>query len=220
MLLPFSVALAHVGLEEPAARYPTDGLSANKSCPCGVGANDSLCSVAELRSDPNRSRHVTAFVAGATITVRAHEVIGHSGRWRIAFDPHGADLDDFNDHVLLDVADPPGGEGNTGRGDLWEWEVTLPDAPCDDCTLQLVQVMDGDTTHPVADPTGRSTYYQCADLVLTEGPAGPPDDSMDSGSGDAATACGCRSSTAAPGGCAVAGLVAVLRRRRPGPRRA
>ncbi|MEZ4235563.1 MAG: SCE4755 family polysaccharide monooxygenase-like protein [Myxococcota bacterium] len=159
-------ALAHVGLADPPPRYPTDGYGSNKACPCGVGPNDQYCSDAANRSDPNRSTTVTTYQAGETITVSAHEVIGHSGRWRIAFDPDGADLDDFNDNILLDIEDPPGNAGNTGSGDLWEFTVTLPDVPCTNCTLQLLQVMNGNTVDPVPDPTGQSTYYQCADIAL------------------------------------------------------
>lgn len=170
VLLSLSLSLtarAHEALEEPMARYPTDGLSDNKACPCGVGPNDELCSVSTELSDPNRAEdRVTEYAAGQTITVRLHEVIGHAGRWRVAFDPDGADLADFNANVLLDVPDPPGSEGNVGQGDLWEWQVTLPDVTCDSCTLQVIQVMHGDTANPVPDPTGLSTYYQCADLRL------------------------------------------------------
>lgn len=167
LVLLSTAALAHEYLEEPIARYESDGFSANKSCPCGVGTNDQLCSDSSALSDPNRSYdRVTTYNAGDTITVKVHEVIGHAGRWRIAFDPDGADLGDFNANILLDVEDPAGSDGNVGLGDLWQWDVTLPDTPCDNCTLQVLQVMNGDTVDPVPDPTGQSTYFQCADLIL------------------------------------------------------
>lgn len=165
-------ALAHVGLEDPPPRYPTDGYSENKACPCGVGPNDQYCSDPNNRSDPNRSTDVTSYAAGETITIQAHEVIGHSGRWRVAFDSDGADLTDFNANILLDIPDPSGNDGNVGQGDLWEFVVTLPNTPCTNCTLQLIQVMNGNTVDPVPDPVGESSYYQCADLELT----GPPPD--------------------------------------------
>jgi uncharacterized protein (TIGR03382 family) len=172
MIALLSVAYAHEALEEPIPRYDSDGYYANKSCPCGSGLNDQACSVTSENSDPNRSvDHINTYDAGETITVRLHEVIGHSGRWRIAFDPDGADLADFNANILLDEPDPAGNDGNTGNGDEWEWQVTLPDTPCDNCTLQVIQDMNGDTTTPVADPTGDPSYFQCADLVLL----GPPD---------------------------------------------
>lgn len=167
MFITFAAAaLAHVGLEDPPPRYPSDGYYNNKACPCGVGPNDSLCSDTSNQSDPNRSTTVTIYDAGETITISAHEVIGHSGRWRVAFDPDGADLADFNANILLDVEDPPGSDGNVGQGDLWEFVVTLPNVGCSNCTLQLLQIMNGNTVDPVPDPTGQSTYYQCADIEL------------------------------------------------------
>lgn len=160
-LLVASLASAHIELLEPASRYPSTG---NKSCPCGEGDSNRRCEVpAEESSDPNRSTDpakVTTFEAGSTITVRFDEYIGHSGRFRVAFDAEGADLADFNDRVLVDVADPADGQG------MREIEVTLPDMSCENCTLQLIQAMHGDTENPVADPAPLSTYYACADIVL------------------------------------------------------
>jgi MYXO-CTERM domain-containing protein len=225
-------AQAHEALVEPVSRYDSDGFSANKACPCGLGPNNQLCSEATT-SDPNRSTRINEYDAGETITVSLHEVVGHSGRWRIAFDPDGADM--------LDEADPAGSVGNTGKGDLWEWQITLPSEPCDNCTLQVLQIMNGNTVDPVADPTGQSTYYQCADLLLvgtgtdtggtgdtaatpaetadtatgtgtgttpttpttpTGGDSGTPDDT---GDGDEAKGCGC-SGVQAPAGLAWAPL--------------
>jgi hypothetical protein len=70
-----------------------------------------------------------------------------------------------------------------GQGSLWEYQVQLPNMTCDNCTLELIQVMDGDMTDPVPDPSTRGgTYFQCADIVLADGaPAGglPPADPTD-----------------------------------------
>jgi len=159
-----SLAFAHIGIESPPPRYPSDGFSDNKNCPCGVGTGGTLCSGDS--SDPDRGTDITVYAPGETITIAWHEVIGHSGRYRVAFDDDGADLDDFNANILLDIEDPVGSAGNTGLGDLWEVQVTLPSTPCDNCTLQLIQVMNGNTVDPVPDPTGMSTYYQCADIAL------------------------------------------------------
>src|SRR5690606_34862668 len=52
----------------------------------------------------------------------------------------------------------------------WEIEVTLPQTPCTNCTLQLIQVMEGSTLGGTVDGTklaSMSTYYACVDLVLT-----------------------------------------------------
>ncbi|MEZ4322355.1 MAG: SCE4755 family polysaccharide monooxygenase-like protein [Myxococcota bacterium] len=234
MLLTIVAALAHTALEYPQPRYPSDGNSANKACPCGVGESNRLCNVPSDRSDPDRDdSRATTFQAGQTITLEFYETIGHAGRYRIAFDPDGADMDDFNANILLDVADPPGNAGNTGEGSRWAFEVTLPSTPCTNCTLQLVQMMDGNTADPVADPIGRSSYYQCADLVLTAGPVdtddpAPPIDTDDTDADtdpdtdtdappvEADAGCGCASVTplsSGVSGLVLAGLVCLRRKR-------
>jgi hypothetical protein len=174
-----SSAFAHIELQSPLNRYSDIKSGDNKSCPCGSGTTNRSCRKPEELSDPDRSSdRATTFAPGDQITVRFDEYVGHSGRYRIAFDPDGADLDDFNQNILLDETDPAGKVGNMGAGSIWEFQVTLPDVTCDNCTLQLIQVMDGNTTDPVPDPVLRGgTYFQCADIVLEDGaPAGgiPP----------------------------------------------
>ena len=231
LLWMFTTAFAHIALEAPPPRYPSDGSANNKACPCGVGDSNRLCDDPADRSDPDRDEdRASTFEVGETIILRFRETIGHAGRYRVAFDLDGADLDDFNDAILLDVEDPSGSRGNVGRGDLWELEVTLPDTPCVNCTLQLLQMMDGNTTDPVADPTGRSSYYQCADLVLTARPDSgtPPDTARPTASTDAPlpgpdeaiAGCGCTSlPTGESGGLALTGLLLLVRRRRRGAAR-
>jgi hypothetical protein len=173
-------ASAHIELQSPLNRYSDIKAGDNKSCPCGSGTTNRGCTKPEELSDPDRSAdRATTFAPGDTIKVRFDEYVGHSGRFRIAFDPDGADLDHFNQNILLDEPDPVGNEGNLGQGSLWEFQVTLPDMTCDHCTLQLIQEMDGNTTDPVLDPRLRlraGTYFQCADIVLAEGtrPGGIP----------------------------------------------
>jgi hypothetical protein len=172
-------AFAHIELQAPMNRYSDIKSGDNKSCPCGSGTTNRSCAKPDERSDPNRSEdRATTFAPGETITVQFDEYVAHAGRFRIAFDPDGADLTEFNQNILLDVPDPTGNSGNMGQGSLWQFQVTLPDMTCDNCTLQLIQVMDGNTTDPVPDPVLRGgTYFQCADIVLAAGtPAGgvPP----------------------------------------------
>lgn len=182
--LPLAVTLAaspagaHIRLLKPEARYEITGFETGiKSCPCGMGPNTETCNVAQDGSDPNRaSNRVTVLQAGSTITVRFEELVDHAGRFRIAFDPDGADVEDFNANVLLDVPDPADVTSNTDEEDIWEVQVELPEMTCDNCTLQLVQVMNNDTANPVADPSNQSTYYACADIELVG--------SGDGGSGD------------------------------------
>lgn len=170
-----SVAYAHIDLVSPTPRYPEEVAGANKACPCGVGESNRLCNVDGDRSDPDRaaSNRVTTFTANETIIFRFEEYVGHSGRFRVAIDFDGADLEDFNQNVLVDIPDPPGGMGNIGQGAFWEIEVPLPNVNCESCTLQLIQMMDGNTDDPVLDPVNRSTYYTCADIRI-EGADGTP----------------------------------------------
>lgn len=169
-----SAASAHIHLLEPVPRYPDEVSGENKNCPCGVGTAGRTCGKPEERSDPNRSTdRATALLGGSTITIRLDEYVGHDGRYRIAFDPEGADVTDFNQHILTDIPDPRGRAGNIGDGSIWEISARLPNIDCANCTLQIVQVMNGDTENPVADTVGQSTYYQCADVVLTKDPSLP-----------------------------------------------
>jgi MYXO-CTERM domain-containing protein len=167
-------AAAHIHLLEPLPRYPDAVAGENKNCPCGVGTAGRTCSDPAERSDDNRSAdRATALLGGSMLIVRLSEYVGHEGRFRVAFDPDGADVADFNQHILTDIADPDGKAGNTGNGTLWEINARLPNIDCANCTLQVVQVMNGNAQAPVADTVGQSTYYQCADLQLTRDPSQP-----------------------------------------------
>jgi hypothetical protein len=161
-------ASAHIWLDEPISRYPSEVAGENKSCPCGVGESNRSCNDPNDRSDPDRSTdRITTLEPGQMLTIVVNEYVGHSGRYRVAFDPDGADLEDFNQHILLDVPDGPGNKGNLGDGSsIWQFEVPVPETPCDNCTLQVIQMMDGNMVDPVPDPVGRSSYYQCADIVI------------------------------------------------------
>ena len=176
----FSVsAAAHIWLDEPISRYPEEVAGENKACPCGVGESNRTCNNPNDRSDPDRSTdRVTTLQPGQQLKIVIDEYVGHSGRYRVAFDEDGADLEDFNQHILLDEPDGPGRQGNVSDGSsIWEFNVTVPDTPCDNCTLQVIQMMDGNMDAPVPDPVGRSSYYQCADIVIEA----PPDADDDSG---------------------------------------
>lgn len=158
-------ARAHLGLDSPTSRYGPDVL---KTGPCGVAGGE-------------RTDNVTYFEPGETIEVRWDEYVDHPGHYRIAFDDDGDD--DFvdpatmmelhsNDTVLLD------GITDKGQGDRDYVEaVTLPNLTCDNCTLQVIQVM---YDKPPYETPGNDIYYQCADLVLHNGGT-PPDAGTDAG---------------------------------------
>lgn len=184
-----AAAGAHLELLEPPARYDKNTI---KNAPCGAG-------------DGERSEDVTTYQAGETITVEWDEYVDHPGHFRIAFDEDGAD--DFespacesdcsttepkvelynNETVLLDdIADDNGG--------TYTADVELPDVTCDQCTLQVIQVM---YDKPPYEIPGDDIYFACADLELVDSGGGDtgtnPDSGTsepDSGSNDTADASG------------------------------
>ncbi|MGB8332447.1 MAG: SCE4755 family polysaccharide monooxygenase-like protein [Polyangiales bacterium] len=151
-------ARAHLGLDSPPSRYGPDVL---KTGPCGAAGGE-------------RTELVTYYEPGATIEVHWDEYVDHPGHYRISFDDDGDD--DFvdpasmtelysNDTVLLDAI------ADKGAGDRdYVATVTLPDVTCDNCTLQVIQVM---YDKPPYTTPGNDIYYQCADLVLRAGGTAP-----------------------------------------------
>ncbi len=155
-------ARAHLDMTSPVSRYGPDIL---KRGPCGALGG-------------KRSANINYFEPGQMIEVEWDEYIDHPSHYRIAFDDEGDD--DFvdpatmmefysNDTVLLDEI------GDEGPSDpLYRVSVTLPDIECDNCTLQVIQVMYDKPPYEVGD---NDIYYQCADLVLRKG--GAPDAGAD-----------------------------------------
>lgn len=76
--------------------------------------------------------------------------------------------------VLWDNLDPHLGI-DVSLGQIREWTVQLPDVECDNCTIQVMQVMED----PAGDEHGpfdgdKDLYYRCIDVILKKGaPAGP-----------------------------------------------
>jgi hypothetical protein len=162
VLCPVAPAAAHIALRYPESRY---GDFVLKEGPCGQAGG-------------TRSEHVTELEPGAQIEVVWDEYTNHPGNFRISFDADGDD--DFvdpaclsgcsttmpeierysNASVLLDAIP------DTPAGGLSHVMVTLPDIECDNCTLQVIQVM---YDKPPYVTPGNDIYYQCADLVLRRG---------------------------------------------------
>ncbi|HVU00547.1 MAG TPA: SCE4755 family polysaccharide monooxygenase-like protein [Polyangiaceae bacterium] len=71
-------------------------------------------------------------------------------------------MDNLNPHIptIADVQNPP----------KYTWHVTFPNVECDNCTLQVIQVMEDDLFHGPYDPTPgvgvADVYHQCIDIVL------------------------------------------------------
>lgn len=159
-------ARAHIEMLMPAARYTPD---MQKDDPCGHPMN------------PPGKNPPHVFQAGETITIEFEEFVDHTGHFRVAVDLTGTDdftspmgFEDFYNSPEVILDDIPDDQD----GGLHTVEVTLPDTPCDPCTLQLIQVMTDDGAW---GPGNDDLYFQCADIVLEPAPAG---DTGDTGSGD------------------------------------
>jgi hypothetical protein len=146
-----AVASAHIALSNPAARTTNQ-----KDGPCGQ-----VTSV--------RGSNVQVFEPGATITVTWAETINHPGHYRISFDADGEDFTippDYNDFSLSEnVIAENIADGMTAQ------TITLPDIECENCTLQLIQMMTDKP--PYGD--GNDIYFQCSDIALRSGGVPGPD---------------------------------------------
>lgn len=153
VLLAGPLASAHIDLNVPPARHD-DPLEDQKDGPCGVAGSP-------------RSGNPTVLQPGDTVTVQWDETIDHDSHYRLAFLADGEEFplpvafDDFCDPAVDDwcVAD----ELADVVDGSYEFDWVVPDTPCDNCTLQLIQVMyDGDGLQE------SDFYYDCADVVILD----------------------------------------------------
>jgi hypothetical protein len=54
------------------------------------------------------------------------------------------------------------------EGKEWSWNIKLPNVECDNCTLQVMQVMEDPPGHGPFDGKN-DLYYRCIDIVLKKG---------------------------------------------------
>ena len=156
VLLGAAPAAAHIALNVPEQRPGT----AQKDEPCGETGG--------LRSD-----NVAVYEPGETITVQWEETIGHPGYYRISFDADGTDftippaIEDtsLDENVLVDlITDIQPGLNS------YEQEITFPNMECENCTLQVIQVMT-DKLPYTTDAASDDIYFRCADIALRIGGA-------------------------------------------------
>jgi len=176
-------ASAHFSVDMSDTHVSRYGPGEIKNAPCG-------------RPDGTRSDNVYTYSPGETINVSWIEYVGHPGYYRIAFDNDGDDgfvnpasiipagrtcsagepncgKDDFynNDTVLIDDF---GRHDDSPHGKRYSVDVKLPDVECDNCTLQIIQLMTEQGKAPY-DPSAQDAddlYYQCIDLRLSSESAG------------------------------------------------
>jgi hypothetical protein len=189
-------ASAHISLERGGTHQSRSGDQDLKDAPCGLGG-------------AGRGTQVYTYAPGETIRVSLAEYITHPGYFRIAFDADGDD--DFVDPQSIMPVNParkcpfnaadqcgasafynnltvlPGMDNlnphiTAAPDQIYTWDVTLPNVACDNCTLQVIQVME-DTIHgaynttkgdPNDVPYVADVYHQCIDLVLQQADAGNP----------------------------------------------
>jgi len=198
LLAASSTAFAHISLEQGGTHLSRYGESYLKDGPCG-------------KAGGARGTNIYTYAPGAIITVRFVETIPHPSYFRFAFQQSGDN--EFKEPASIKPIDPsrpcpidsgdhcgPSDFYNTanvlpmmdnldphlaGSSKTWEYKVTLPNVECDNCTLQVIQVMEDNAFHGDYDPTPGvgipDIYHQCIDLVLK---AGAPS-SNDAGSGGA-----------------------------------
>ena len=150
------IAFAHARFSLDGNTPPRNTSTGLKSAPCGGVA---------------RTNNPAVFTSGQTIEVEWEETINHPGYFRIAFSP--VNDEDFDGNVLKDnIIDTQNAE--TPMPHFYAASITLPAVVCDECTLQLIQVM-------TENPTNPRNYYSCADIKLVT--ADGTDPGMDSGNG-------------------------------------
>ena len=199
-LLSSNAAFAHIRLKSPVSRDPNNE---QKSAPCGPSGN------------LPRGTTMMVLAPGAKLTVMWDETVQHPGHYRIAFDNDGQDFadpkgfddigetgDDLGQGVTILLDGIPDKTGPVIGMTPYTAEVTMPDIECENCTLQLIQVM---TDKP---PYGddNDIYHECANIVLRR--AGGSGGAGGAAAGTGGAAAGSGGAAAGSGGRGAAGTAA------------
>lgn len=181
-------AYAHISLEQGGTHKSRYGDGELKAGPCG-------------RAGGTRGTNIYMYEPGQTITISLVEFIQHPSYFRWAFDADGDGT--FKEPASIKPIDPtrpcpidngdhcgaadyynnsavlPGMDDlnphmpTSGPSPKYTWQVTLPNVECDNCTLQVIQVMEDNALHGDYDPTPgvgvEDIYHQCIDLILKKG---------------------------------------------------
>jgi hypothetical protein len=183
-------AQAHIKLIEPASWVVEDAQgNPQKTGPCGgTGVTETGA--------------VTTFRAGEEITVSWQETVGHSGHFRISLATDRADLIDppvvtvngdgvsgnsISAEIMNPVAYPvlvdnlfPRDTVSGAATEPFTTTVTLPDEPCESCTLQVIQFM---SQHGPG-----YFYHHCANVRIVAADAELPTDQAATGAAGSANA--------------------------------
>lgn len=206
--------------------------------PAFAAAHVRITSPTPRSSDQLKERHcgqtggtranVQTYRPGSPLHLVWDEYIVHPGWFRISFQQNG---DTFEI--------PPASNGKTGSGATSNYptedltgktdpgtgsliiadrikhgtlslDITLPSVECNNCTLQLIQMMT-DKPPYATDTTSDDIYFACVDLVLSA--TAPIPDAGPTGSGDGGSSGGC-SASGGPSAFLVLAAFGLLRRRR------
>ena len=214
LLIP-SVAAAHIRITSPTPRSTTD----LKDQHCGAAGS--------------ARANVHTLAPGSVLHLVWDEYIVHPGWFRVSFQKNGDIFEippistgpsgtgaksNYPTEDLTGKTDPTSGSqiiaDRIVHGTL-SLDVTLPNVECNNCTLQLIQMMTDKPPYS-SDAASDDIYFACVDLVLSAsaptGGGGAADAGAGADAGSAAPSGGCSAAGASSG---LVGLALVgLRRRR------
>jgi hypothetical protein len=186
-----SSARAHISLEQAGTHKSRYGDDEIKDGPCGRANGKRGTNVYEYKPGETITIKVKEFIAHPGYFRIAFDQDGDDGfiepRSIKPVDPARGCLKDgvdkcglteesqdfYNsDEVLMDNLDPHVASV-LSPSKVYTWKVKLPDVECDNCTLQIIQVME-DTIHGPYSPKGASPetayvediYHTCIDVKL------------------------------------------------------
>lgn len=194
-----NLALAHIDLERAGthvSRYEQGERGGDtKAPPCGNPEGTATGAVYTYEPGETITVSVAEYVSHPGYFRIAFDDDGDDDfmdpRWIVPLDPQnregGCPIDntdncrvgdpmtdgDFfnNDTVLLDNLNPHVASREGGAQATYTWQVELPEVECDNCTLQVIQVMMDPARgfHGVYDTEpgdDNDVYHQCIDLIL------------------------------------------------------
>jgi hypothetical protein len=133
-----TVSFGHARIKSSAALIPRSSSDGLKTGPCG---------------GVPRTNSAKTFAPGETITLNWEETINHPGQFEFYFSL----ANDVNFTLLKTVVDDK--DSTTDLPHQYSTTLTLPNVSCDQCTLQMIQLM--------TDRNPPTRYYSCSDIVLS-----------------------------------------------------
>jgi uncharacterized protein (TIGR03382 family) len=218
ILLAPAAAAAHIRITSPTPRL-SDQL---KERHCGMAGS--------------ARANVQTYKPGSVLHLVWDEYVVHPGWFRVSFQQNGDTFEvppasngpsssgasNYPTENLTGKTDPTTGSliiaDRIVHGTL-SLDVTLPNVECNNCTLQLIQMMTDGSTYSIAT-TSNNIYFACVDLVLSA--SAPIPDAGGGGTGTGPDG-GVGIGTGTSGGCSASGgssgllvlaVFGLLRRRR------